>query len=926
MAETKKLFLLDAYALIYRSYYAFIRNPRYNSNRLNTSAAFGFTATLDDVLRNQQPTHVAVVFDPPTPTFRHEMYEPYKANRPPTPEDLKSNIPYIKRIIEGYNIPVISVDGYEADDVIGTLAKKAEALDYNVFMMTPDKDFCQLVSDKVKLYKPARSGNKAEVWGPKEVKEKYRIKKPEQMIDILAMWGDSSDNVPGIAGVGEKTASRLIEKYGSLEGLYKNTQHLKGKQQENVIKAKEQVFLSKKLVTIVTDVPVEFDEERFKRQPVDKEALGQVFDELEFRTIKERVLSQSENTKTQHTNKNLFGEAETPDVEKIAPDTKFATIEDTTHNYHLIDSKELRNDLLALLETVDGFCFDTETTDINAHNAQLVGIAFAVKAHEAYYVPCPENQAETQLIVDEFKPLFANEKIEKTGQNLKYDIQVLQNYDVEIKGRLFDTMLAHYLLQPDLRHNLSFLSEQYLNYKPVEIEALIGKKGKNQTSMRNVPLRQVKEYAGEDADLTLQIKVILEKELHKYNLINLFETIEMPLVSVLADMENTGVCVNKNALDAYAKQLKTEIAATEKQIFEQAGTEFNVASPKQLGEVLFEKLKITDKPKMTKTKQYSTSEQELQKLRDKHPIVDNILKYRSLTKLLSTYVEALPKLINSRTGRIHTSFNQAVAATGRLSSNNPNLQNIPVRTEEGREIRKSFVPSSDEHLLLAADYSQIELRLMAHLSKDENMLEAFRNKKDIHAATAAKIFNVALEKVDRTQRNKAKSANFGIIYGISAFGLAQNTGISRSEAKELIDNYFNTYPKVKEYMDKQVKTAREQGYVETIKGRRRYLPDINSRNYNVRGIAERNAINAPIQGSAADIIKIAMLRVFRAFTDKDLKAKMLLQVHDELIFDVPKAEMETVKTIVKTEMESAVELSIPLTVDLGTGSNWLEAH
>lgn len=923
--NNKKLFLLDAYALIYRSYYAFIRNPRINSKGFNTSATFGFAVTIDDVIRNRKPSHIGVVFDPDTPTFRHEIYKPYKAQRPPTPEDIKNNIPYIKQLIEALNIPIIEIDRYEADDVIGALARIAEEKEYTTYMMTSDKDYCQLVTENTLLYKPKRSGNAAEVWGIEEVKKKFGVESPKQVIDVLALWGDSSDNIPGVPGVGEKTAKKLISQFGSIQGVYDNINKLKGKQKENFIKLKEEVALSKKLVTIVTDIPVEFDEERLKLKKPNVVALKELFSALEFKTLGERFFEQTmPQISGQAQQGSLFGDNQ--NQQSVSVPSGFDDISTTEHTYHYTDTKEKREKLIAQLSQQKAFCFDTETTGLDVHSSDLVGIAFSFKKGEAFYVPLPKEREEALEIVSEFKSVLENNKIQKTGQNIKYDIQMVKQYTINVKGQLFDTMIAHYLLHPEQRHNMTQLAERYLNYSPVPIEKLIGQKGKGQRNMRSVAPEKIKEYAAEDADVTWQLKEILEKKLVENKLEKLFYEIEMPLIYVLADMEISGVKINTDALNDFAKELTNDILKVEKEIHELAGLEFNVGSPKQLGEVLFDRMKIIDKPKKTKTKQYSTSEQELQKIIDKHEIVPKILDYRSLRKLLNTYVEALPKLINPRTGKIHTSFNQAVTSTGRLSSNNPNLQNIPIRTERGREIRKAFVPSDENRVLLSADYSQIELRLIAHISQDENMIEAFRNEEDIHSATAAKIFDVEKDKVSRDMRSKAKSANFGIVYGISSFGLAQNLNIPRKEAKELIDGYFKTYPKIKDYMDSNIKFAREHHFVETLKGRRRYLPDINSRNGNVRGIAERNAINAPIQGSAADVIKIAMINVCRQFDEKNPDAKMILQVHDELVFDVAKNDVEEVKKIVKNEMEQALNLNVPLTVEIGIGGNWLDAH
>jgi len=928
--KEKRLFLLDAYALIFRAYYAFIRNPRVNSKGMNTSAIFGFTNSLAEILTKEKPTHIAVVFDTPAPTFRHETYKEYKANREATPEDIRSSVPYIKDIIRAFNIPIIEAEGYEADDIIGTLAKKAEKEGYTTYMMTPDKDFGQLVSDSIFMYVPKRGGNENAILGVPEIQKIYNIKSPEQVVDIFALWGDSSDNIPGAPGIGEKTSKKLISEYGSLENLYKNIDDLKGKQKENILNFKNQIELSRFLVTIALDAPVEFNGLQLKMKDPDKQALGSIFEELEFRNLAKRILednAEEPSTKTvvkdTVTQGNLFDTSGSSDT---SPLPVYDTIDSVSHDYHLTDTSARRKELISKLKQQKDICFDTETTGIDANNCELVGIAFSFKAHEGYYVPFPEDQDEAKKVANEFREIFENENIRKTGQNLKFDIIVLKWYDINVYGDLFDTMIAHYLIHPESRHNLEFLSEQYLNYTPVAIESLIGKKGKDQLSMRSVAIEKVSEYACEDADLTWQLKGILEKRLKDNNINDLFYKLEMPLVNSLATVEKNGVTVSVDSLNSYSEILRKDIRSLEEQIYMLAGIKFNISSPKQLGEVLFDRMKIDTNAKKTKTKQYSTSEEVLVKLKSKHEIIDRILDYRSLTKLLSTYVEALPKLINPRTGKVHTSFNQAITSTGRLSSNNPNLQNIPVREERGREIRKAFTASDKEHILLSADYSQIELRLMAHFSEDPNMIDAFNKDLDIHTITAAKIHKVDNEKVTRDMRARAKTANFGIIYGISAFGLSQRLNISRHEAKQLIDSYFDTYPMVKEYMDKSIRFARDKGYVETIMGRRRYLKDINSRNAVVRGFAERNAINAPIQGSAADIIKKAMINICNRFRENRYKSGMILQVHDELLFDTLITELEEIKDLVRTEMQNAVRLSVDLTVDIGTGSNWLEAH
>ncbi len=921
---SKNLYLLDAYALIYRSYYAFIKNPRYNSKGQNTSAIYGFANTLIDLIAKENPTHIAVVFDPPYPTFRHEMYKEYKAQREATPEDIKLSIPYIKQLIEGFNIPVIEVARYEADDVIGTLAKLAEKEGFKTFMMTPDKDYGQLISDNIFMLKPARGGNDMEVIDKQKICEKYKINDPAQVIDILGLMGDSSDNIPGAPGIGEKTAMKLITEYGSIENLYEHIDEIKGKQKEKLEENKEQVMLSKELVTIKLDVPVTIDPVKLVLDDPDEKKLTKLFEELEFKTIARRLF-QKEIIPTPASGVmqgSLFGDTE---IER-AP-SSLHDISNTEHDYKLIDSKEKRTELIELLSQQKEFCFDTETTGLDSHSANIVGLAISFKSHSAYYIPLPKNQADAKSVLEEFSKVFENPNIRKIGQNIKYDLSILNQYDVEVNGELFDTMIAHYLLQPDLRHNLNFLSEQYLGYTPINIEELIGKKGAKQDSMQNVPIEKIVDYACEDADLTFQLKELFEKELEKNYLDNLSYTLEMPLISVLADMEQTGIKIDINALNDYAKKLNKELINIEEKIIDQAGFQFNISSPKQLGEVLFDRMKLDPNAKKTKTKQYSTSEETLQKLSDKHPIIQDILEFRSLKKLLSTYIEALPKLINHKTGKIHTSYQQAVASTGRLSSKNPNLQNIPIREERGREIRKAFIPGDQDHLLLAADYSQIELRIMAHLSQDTNMIQAFKDHVDIHTTTAAKIFHVENpDDVTSDQRRKAKTANFGIIYGISAFGLSQRLNVPRTEAKQLIDEYFNGFPKVKEYMDKSISMAREKGYVETMMGRRNILNDINSRNGIVRGNAERYAINAPIQGSAADIIKLAMIDIYKEFRKKKYQSKMILQVHDELVFDVYKPELDEVKEVIRMKMENAVKLSIPLTVDIGTGENWLEAH
>ncbi len=917
----KKLFLLDAYALIYRSYFAFIRNPRFNSKGLNTSAMLGVTNTIMQVLEKENPKFIGAVFDVSAPTFRHKMFPEYKANREAMPEDLRKSIPYIRKIIEGFNIPIIEKAGYEADDVIGTLAKQAETEGFTTYMMTPDKDYAQLVSDKIFMFKPGKAGGDAEVWGLTEVKEKFGIKTPEQVIDILGLMGDSADNIPGCPGVGPKSAQKLISEFKSIDGIYKNIDKLKGKQKEKLIEFEDQVRLSKVLATIILDVPIEFDTKKLVRDEIDKKALTALFEELEFRTIIQRL-----NLKDTPAAPSMQGTLFDMGTLSAPAEDTFETIETVQHQYFLVENEMQRASLRAELSVQKEFCFDTETTGLNTHLAEIVCLSFSFRKHEAYCVTLPADQNEAQKILDEFREVFADEKITKIGQNIKFDILMLSNYNVEVKGKLYDTMLAHYLIQPDLKHNLDMLCEQFLNYKKVPTEDLIGKKGKNQRGMRSVPIDKLRDYSCEDADLTFQLKQAIDPELNKAGVATVFTEIEMPLIPVLVHMENAGVKINDEELKVFAKSLRSQIIQLEKEIIELAGVEFNVASPKQLGVVLFEKLKIDTKAKKTKTKQYSTAEEVLVRLTDRHPIIQKVLDFRGLKKLLSTYVEALPLLINPKTGKIHTSYNQAIAATGRLSSVNPNLQNIPIRTKNGREMRKAFVPSDANHIFLSADYSQIELRIMAALSGDEEMQKAFNEGKDIHAITASKIYNVPVEEVNEEMRRKAKTANFGIIYGISAFGLSQRLNITRNEAKKLIDGYFENFPKIKDFMDKQIDLARNQGFVQTIKGRKRYLKEINSANAVVRGMAERNAINAPIQGSAADIIKLAMISIYRQLKEKKLNSKMVLQVHDELNFDVEKSELKVVQEIVKNEMENVLDIGVRLTVEMNAADNWLDAH
>lgn len=931
MTDTRpKLFLLDAMALIYRAFFALNKNPRITSKGLNTSAILGFTNTLYEILKNEKPTHIGVAIDTMAPTQRHTDFAAYKANREKMPDDIAKSLPYIVEIIKGFNIPLLFVDGYEADDVIGTLAKKAEKAGFLTYMMTPDKDFGQLVSENIYMYKPAKSGESAIIWGVQEVCERYGIERPEQLIDILGLMGDASDNIPGVPGVGEKTAIKLISEYGSVENLLEKTSELKGKLKENLEEFKGQAIQSKQLATIITEVPIEFEPDSLTTDQPDMELLSTLFEELEFRTFAKRMyadaLQQSrpaaQNTKS---DPDLFSNLDPQEVqEMMASDKK--TIQDTGHNYILVEGTDETKKLVEELLKHKECCFDTETTDIDAHTAELVGMSFAVNPYHAWFVPLPENYHDCQMILNLFKPFFENENILKIGQNLKYDISVLRWYDVAVKGPLFDTMIAHYLIEPDQRHNMDFLSETYLGYSPVSIQSLIGKKGKNQGSMRDVEMELLKEYAAEDADITLQLKYKFDPLLDKLSLRKLFEDIEMPLVRVLTDMEAEGVRLDSESLSEIGKGLENEIKQLESEIFSLSGTTFNIASPKQLGEILFEKMGLKTSTKKTKTGQYPTGEEVLSKIAHAHPIVQLILDYRSLTKLKSTYVDSLPTLVNPRDGRIHTSYNQAVASTGRLSSNNPNLQNIPIRTARGREIRKAFVPRNSQFTLLAADYSQIELRIIAHLSGDKDMIEAFANGLDIHTATAAKVYGVALEDVSRDMRRNAKMVNFGIIYGISAFGLSERLGISRGEAGSIINNYFKEYPGIKAYMNNQMEFARKNGFVETMLGRRRMLRDINTANSVVRGFAERNAINAPIQGSSADMIKIAMISIHKELIEKNLQSKMILQVHDELVFDAHKDEIEVLKVIIEKNMKNALPLSVPVLVETNTGNNWLEAH
>lgn len=928
----KKLFLLDAFALIYRAYYAFIKNPRVNSKGQNTSAAFGFTNAMLDVIKKENPTHFAVVFDSPGLTKRAEEFEDYKAHREAMPEDIASMIEPIKDIVRAFNIPILISPGDEADDIIGTIAKKAEKEGYRTYMVTPDKDFAQLVSENIFMYKPSRGKKPIEIWGIPEVQEKFEVEHPEQVIDILGLWGDVSDNIPGIPGIGEKTAKKLIKQFGSIEALIENTDQLKGKQKENVIEFAQQGLDSKKLATIVLDVDVDFDEKSLVMEDPDPEKIRDVFTELEFRTLAKRVLGEEiiiPQTQPSKGQLDLFGgpaiETSAEAMHDAVGEEGVKTIADTKPDYDIVVSEEKRKQLLDMLLQQTSVCFDTETTGIEAMEAEIVGMSFTWETGKGYYVVCPpERRAE---VVQDFREFFESETIEKIAHNIKYDLKIIEKYDVRVNGPLFDTMIAHYLITPEGKHSMDYLAELYLNYKPISIETLIGKKGKNQGNMADLDPEKVVDYACEDSDITWQLKQIFEPEIQKPHLKDLFYDMEMPLARVLKDMEMEGIRMDVPGLALFSEELGTELEHLEKSIKELAGvSDFNLDSPKQLGEILFDVLQIDAKAKKTKTGQYKTSEDVLTKLEHKHEIIPLILNYRSLRKLKSTYVDALPKLVNKNTGRIHTSYMQTVAATGRLSSNNPNLQNIPIRTEKGREMRKAFISRDDQHTLLAADYSQIELRIIAALSGDTNMITAFKDKQDIHAATAAKVYNVAIEDVTREQRSAAKAVNFGIIYGQSAFGLSQNLGISRKEAKGLIDSYFEQYTSMKTFMSVQVDFAREHGYVETIMKRRRYLKDIQSANAIVRGFAERNAVNAPIQGSAADVIKIAMINIHKRMKAESLQSKMLLQVHDELVFDVKKDEMETMEKLVKTEMETAVEMAVPLDVDYKFADNWLEAH
>lgn len=921
----KKLFLLDAYALIFRAYYAFIRNPRINSKGLNTSAIFGFVNALEDILKNQKPSHIAVVFDHKSPNVRVQEYPFYKANREETPEDIRKAEPWIREIVKAYNIPILEMEGYEADDVIGTLSQQAAEEGFTVYMMTPDKDFGQLVDDNIYIYKPGRQGKKAEVLGTKEICEKYDLDSPKQFIDILGLMGDAVDNIPGVKGVGEKTAMKLISQYKSIEGVYEHIDEIKGKLKEKLENDKEKAIISKKLATIILDAPTKLDAKSLEIEDIDKTTLEELFSQLEFRTLGRRVLGDefSISATPQTGQGDLFAQVQSEETSTIS-DMK--TLENTKHDYQLVDGEKERQELINKILSSDEFVFDTETTGLNPISDEIVGLAFSVKPGEAFYVPMPEDQAETGKIMKEFQPVFSSDRV-KIAHNLKFDYKVLKHYDISISEPFYDTMLGHYIAYSSARHKMDLLAENYLNYQPKPIEELIGKKGPRQKSMRSVPIDKVTEYAGEDADITLQLKPIIEKQVKERSDGTILKNIELPLIPVLAEMEWEGIQVDKDFLKSYSDELGEEVKTITASVYKIAGAEFNLDSPKQLGTILFEHMKLPYKGSKTKTGQYSTNEDTLSKLKDEHEIILLILDYRELTKLKSTYIDAIPELINPDTGRVHTTFNQTIAATGRLSSLNPNLQNIPIRTERGRKIRTAFVPRDDKHTLLAADYSQIELRIICEISGDENMMSAFVNGEDIHAATASKVFGVPIEEVTREQRRQAKAVNFGLAYGQSAFGLSQTLGIKRTEAREIIDNYFEQFPNIKKYMKETVDFAREHGYVETILNRRRYLRDINSKNHTVRAQAERNAINSPIQGSAADMIKKAMIDVYTEMKKRKLQSKMILQVHDELVFDVLNPEMEELKLLVDEKMKNALPgLKVPIKVDMGTGRNWLEAH
>ena len=935
----KKLFLLDGHALIYRAHYAFITRPLVNSKGMNVSASTGFTRTLWEIIKNQKPSHIAVSFDLSSPTFRHEMFKEYKAHREAQPEDITLNFPFIKRIIEGFNIPIITKEGFEADDIIGTLAKQAEKEGFTVYMVTPDKDYAQLVSDKIFMYKPGRKGGEVEILGKKEVLEKWQIKRVDQVIDILGLQGDSADNIPGIPGIGAKTAVKLLAKFDTLEGLIENAHLLKGKQKEKVETFAAQGLLSKKLATIDLNAPVQFNADDYKLKDINREKIAEVFKELEFRTLAKTILGDESvkpdnitSTKTKAgVQQSLFANDVATVATKISPLPAHSVAEknitNTPHKYTLSNSPEKHTALMEHLMKQKRVCFDTETTGVDANQAELVGIAFAFKKGEAFYVPFPTDKEKAKELLEKFRPFFESTEIEKIGQNIKYDILMLKWYGIEVKGALFDTMIAHYLLEPELRHNMDYLAETYLKYQAVSITSLIGKKGKKQLSMRDIPVEKVTEYAAEDADITLQLQEYFEPQLKEENLIKLYKEIEEPLINTIVEVEYNGFNIDVDFLNKYAVKLAEEIKEKQNAVFEEAGVKFNLSSPKQVGQVLFEKLKIPYRWRKTASGQYSTSEEKLTELSHNHSIIKGILRYRALSKLLSTYVVALPKMVNPRTGRIHSSFNQALAATGRLSSKDPNLQNIPIRTPEGAEVRKAFIPRDENYILLAADYSQIELRLIAEMSGDEAMLDAFQKGQDIHAATAAKVFGVPIEEVTREQRYRAKTVNFSVIYGAGATNLSRQLEIKRNEASELIANYFQQYNGLKKYMDQRVKEARENGFVKTLMGRRRYLRDINSRNALIRSNAERMAINTPIQGSAADMIKIAMINIFEAMKEQNLKSKMILQVHDELVFDAHKDELDILKPLIEEKMKTAIpNLKVPILVSIGEGQNWLEAH
>ncbi|MDT8347139.1 MAG: DNA polymerase I [Flavobacteriaceae bacterium] len=944
MSDQKRLFLLDAYALIFRGYYAFIKNPRINSKGLNTSAILGFMNALLDVIKREKPDHLAVCFDKGGSDLRNELYADYKANRDATPEPIQQAIPYIHEILKAMHIPIIEVPGFEADDIIGTLAKQAETAGYKTYMVTPDKDFAQLVSDNILMYRPSRMGNGVEIWGVEEVKKKFGVERPEQVIDFLGMMGDSSDNIPGLPGVGEKTAKKFLAEFGSMENLLSNTGQLSGKMKENVENNKDLGLLSKKLATILTDCAVIFDEKDFELSMPDGEKVSSLFEELEFRRMKEQfaqifstepeasIEKPSENKSATTTSSTagagqyaLF-DADGNVQQNIESSSSRKKLTNTAHLYQWVKPGLGMQLFLEALLRQTSVCFDTETTSLNPLDAELVGIAFSWQAGKGYYISIPENTEEAKNVLEQLKPFFGHPSIEKIGQNLKYDLKVLSRYHIDIKGPFFDTMLAHYLINPDMRHNMDVLAETYLNYSPIPITELLGKKGKNQLSMRDISLEKQTEYAVEDADITFQLKTYFEHELNEAHTEKLFKNLEIPLMPVLASMELEGIAVDVGFLNSLSKGLETDLKQIEARIYQAAGETFNIASPKQLGDILFGKLSLVQKPKKTRTGQFSTAEDVLSDYAKDHEIIRDVLEYRGLSKLKSTYVDALPMQVNSRTGRIHTEYLQTVAATGRLSSNNPNLQNIPIRTERGRQVRKAFIPRDENYVLLAADYSQIELRIIAALSKEPTMIEAFAKGEDIHAATAARIFNIPIEAVTREQRNNAKTVNFGIIYGVSAFGLSNQTDLTRKESKQLIDTYYETYPKLREYIAQQINFAQENGYVQTVLGRRRYLKDIQSQNPVVRGAAERNAVNAPIQGSAADIIKVAMIDIHQQLKQGNFKTKMLLQVHDELVFDAHKDELVEVQKLIRSAMENAHQLSVPLVVDMGIGNNWLEAH